>query len=298
MNARMLITAAAFALLPAPSFAQGNNCTLSSVSVPGGQVTADYDPSESQETRAEFALSVISSGCGNRNVPLRLEADPSNPGAMSGGTIRLTSGSNVLEAAITDSERGRPNNGAIVIDLAANGTSSQALYLVLAAGQQVPPGVYRARLLADVLPSVGGSGRDAGVTTAFDVIVTVSPLIGLAAATGTGLDLGEIRAGGSALSPVTFRAYANINYKLKLTTDYQLQLRKSPTETDPNVPYVILFNNQSLTANGAQIAFDKPDSTGFRTHSLDVQVPALALRPAGTYRDYITVEISANVSGG
>jgi hypothetical protein len=74
-------------------------------------------------------------------------------------------------------------------------------------------------------------------------------------------------------------------------------MRKNSQNPDPSIPYVLLFNNQVLSANGSQVQFTVPGTTGFRTHSLDVQVPTLALRPAGSYSDYITVEIAPTPSG-
>jgi hypothetical protein len=45
------------------------------------------------------------------------------------------------------------------------------------------------------------------------------------------------------------------------------------------------------------VDFSDPGSIGYRQHMLNVRVPTLERRPAGTYRDYITVEISAVVGG-
>lgn len=290
------------AAIGAPAFASqgqsgnnggGNNCVLQSVSVPGDAVSISYDPLEASATRAPFSLSLASTGCGSRSVPVRIDADDSNPQAASGSTIRLMSGTNQLEARIGDAGPGQ-GNGALVISISGDGTAvSSPLYLVLAPGQRVPPGVYTARMVAEVLPNNGAGNRDEGVTTSFDLIVTVQPLVGLAAATGTGLDLGQLREGATALSPVTFHAYANTNYTLKFTTDFDLNLLLGATRGQPAIPYIMRVNGEDVATNGRELSFANPGMQGFQAHELNVRLPALPLRPAGTYQDFITVEITA-----
>jgi hypothetical protein len=111
------------------------------------------------------------------------------------------------------------------------------------------------------------------------------------------IDLGEISAGRAAPESVRFRAYANVDYTLRFRADYGLRMRRVPTETEPNIPYILLFDASRLTQDGASQSFSNPGLAGFREHSLNAEVPALPLKPAGTYSDFVTVEISAVVAG-
>ncbi len=310
-RARILIGFLATSLAAAPGHAQqgngnggnggngngGNRCELRALAVRGGNVTGSYNPLEAQAAEVPFAITVTSEGCSRNAVPLKIEADASNPRAVSGSAIRLTSGPNVLEGVLSSTGRANSGNAALVADV-SDGTADTNLYFLVPAGQQVPPGTYRARLKASVLPNGGSGNGSRSADAAFDIAITVAPVIGLAAGGGMVLDLGELVAGDRAVTPAQFRAYANVAYSLSFTTDYGYRLRLNSQQADPNIPYAVIFDNQHrLTSNGASVGLGRPGSTGFTQHSMNVEVPQLPLRPAGTYRDFITVEIRATVSG-
>jgi hypothetical protein len=236
----------------------GAGCEVSSLTVVGGSIATDYDPTEAADMEVEFTIDVVSTGCGSQNIPLSIDADPTDPDAVSGNTINLeASDGSKLSARISSKQRSS-SNGALVVDPKRDGTTSSGpFYLVLTSGQRVAPGTYSASLQAAVTPNQGGA-KTGRIAAPFQVIVNVRPLIGLAAGSGTELDLGQISAGGKAMSPVSFHAYANINYTLKFTSDYEFRMRKNSQNADPSIPYVLLFNNQVLSANGSQVQFTVP----------------------------------------
>lgn len=279
-------------------------CTLTSFEVANGQIFATYDPFDSSANPVSARLSSSGTGdCAGDRVDLTLEADPSTPFAVD-GTIQLRAGSYTLVARLGDStgralgnlfSGGRANAS---LHLGATGEIRAGdLTLILAPGQQVPPGVYSARLIATATVQ-GDDGQDgAARQTPFGISVTVVPAVGLAAGSNTTLDLGTIHDGGSAQEPVSFRAYANTAYRLTLTSDHDFALTQNGTKNGARIAYVPMLGQQAVTPDAAGIPFGDPGAAGSRRHVLNVNVPHVGRAPAGTYGDYITVEITADVAG-
>jgi hypothetical protein len=278
-------------------------CRLDTFQISNGQVFAQYDPFEATSTPTSVPLnSTGNSDCRNANVRITLAADPSTPFALD-GAIRLRSGADVLEARLGDS------NGHVTNSLFSSGTPSALLRfgtagdvrqgdlrLVLPPGQRVPPGVYTARLIAtaQVVDDNGDEGAPRSAT--FAISVTVRPIVGLAAGTDTTLNLGILRTGDTAENPVRFLAYANTGYRLRLSSDHDFAMTLNGRSNAPSIAYVPVLDRQDVGASN-DVEFADPGFLGFRIHKLNVRVPQLDRRPAGVYRDYITVEISANVAG-
>jgi hypothetical protein len=241
-----------------------------------------------------FDVEVQGTGCSRAVVPFALEA--TNELRANNGALVLRSGSDELEASIRKRSGGN-SNGAVLVQLDDNGTeANNQLVVFLEPGQAVTAGTYTAAVTMKPL-SQSAERRSGVAAQTFTIAVTVAPTIGLAAASGMLIDLGNIVVGRAAPESVRFRAYANIDYTLNFKTDHGLRLRRSYAEAEPNIPYVLLFNNGRLTQNGSRQSFSNPGTVGYREHSLNAEVPAMTLKPAGTYSDFVTVEITAVVAG-
>lgn len=279
-------------------------CTLTSFQIGNGQVFGSYDPFEATSNPVNVPIeSSGSGGCAGDRVQLTLEADPSTPFAVN-GTIQLQSGGDTLLAKLGDSS-GRPINSlfsggrsSASLSLGATGDiRSGDLKLILPPGQQVPPGTYSARLIATATVSDGNGGKSTESRAPFGIWVTVVPAVGLAAGSSTTLDLGTIHDGGSAQRPVSFRAYANTGYRLTLSSDNNFALTQNGARNGARIAYVPMLGQKEVTPSAAGTFFADPGSKGSREHMLNVTVPHVGRPPAGTYSDYITVEISADVAG-
>jgi hypothetical protein len=279
-------------------------CTLTSFEISNGQVFASYDPFEASASPVAVPLRSSGSGdCAGDSVGLKLEADPSTPFAVD-GTIQLRSGSYTLVARLGDSS-GRPltslfSGGRANASLRLGATGeirSGDLTLILSPGQQVPPGTYSARFIATAAVRNNDGGENAARQTPFGISVVVVPAVGLAAGSSTTLDLGTIHDGGSAQQPVSFRAYANTGYRLTLTSDNDFALTLNGAKKGARIDYVPVLGQKQVTPGAAGIPFSDPGGAGSREHVLNVSIPHVGRPPAGTYGDYITVEISADVAG-
>jgi len=279
-------------------------CRLSSFRVANGEVFAQYDPFEASSSPTAVDLdSSGSTDCRNDRVRITLEADPSTPFALD-GTIQLRSGGDILQARLGDSN-GRPTNSlfssgtpSALLRFGASGDVREGdLKLVLPPGQRVPPGIYTARLVATA--QVIGDDGERGQTreASFGISVTVRPAVGLAAGTDTTLNLGVLHDGSTASDPVRFLAYANTGYNLRLTSDHDFAMTLDGRNNTPRIGYVPVLDRHDVEQGAPGVAFGEPGSSGFRVHRINVRVPQLARRPAGLYRDFITVEISANIGG-
>lgn len=301
---RVLQYAAAAAAVAFGASAAHAECNLTSFQVSNGEVFGRYDPFEASASPVTVPVRSSGSGdCQGDRVQLTLEADPSTPFALD-GTIELRSGGDTLQAKLGDSS-GRPINSLFAggrpnasLRLGAAGdVRSGDLTLILPPGQQVPPGTYSARLIATAKITENDGGEGATRETPFGISVTVVPAVGLAAGSDTTLDLGTIHDGGSAQQPVRFRAYANTGYRLTLSSDHDFALTLNGRKNGARIDYVPVLGQHQVNPDGTGIPFADPGSNGFRRHALNVNVPHVGRPPAGTYSDYITVEISADVAG-
>ena len=150
----------------------------------------------------------------------------------------------------------------------------------------MPPGDYRAPLLAEERLDNGNNPQGDNVITPFDLIITVGPAVGLAPAIGTRIDLGELSANDTAVAPVQFDAYANVGYELHVTSDHDFELLRGGKTGDASIAYSPLFDSAALPVSDPRRDFDRPLGTDSRRrHSLNAQVPSVPeSRPANTGR--------------
>lgn len=298
---RYLLTAAVLAF----STAAHAECQLSQFELGSGIVNSSYDPFDAAANPIQLEIrSSGSADCANERVRVSVEPDISAPTAVSGGDITLTSGADRLIAQLAGT------NGRAARDTFASGAPTSVLRLgstgearggelslILSPGQRVPPGLYTTRLkiVATPLSDDGRQGRS--YTGYADIAILVKPSVGLAAGSGTTIDLGTIQDDDIAREAVTFRAYGNTGYELAFSSDNDFKLVLNGTAGAPSIRYVPVLGNKELENASAPVVFSKPGQSGFREHRLNVRVPELKRRPAGTYRDYITVRISAIVAG-
>lgn len=288
MNARsFLLALVVMGVTPAAAEAA---CSLRSVTVPGNTVTVSYDPFDAAIADQPIPVTLTGTDCNNRNLFLSIEEDPSYPGILVANTVQLGSPPNRLQLILNDGRSSQGSNG--FFNVTINGAT---LYLTIPRGQRVAPGEYVGTLQ---LRAAENNGRNTdGVSTLLHFRIVVEASVGLAAASGTALNLGELGPGATSPQPVTFHAYSNTGYALTVSTDFDLRLLLDPQQTQVAVPYVLQFDNRMLTSVPAQLEFSNPGDPGFRTHALNAEVAQMPTVPAGTYRDYITVEISPPTGG-
>lgn len=283
----LLVTSA----LRASPAAASNDCAVQPPSVQPQSVLVTYDPFDAATSSSDFLIQLETAGCPpSRN--LFLELDPVDPTQSDGTSIRFAgSGGNSLLAVVSDQRGGQGHGRGEFFNVTAG---AETFYLVIPRGQVVPPGDYRAQVLAAVRLNNGKGEPDA--STPFEIVIRVGAAIGLAPASGSGLDLGELSSGDRANAPVTFDAYANVPYRLSVRSDFGYVLRRGGAGGAGGPAYLPLLDSGVLPTGSAQRDFEMPPiSLWRRRHSLDVQVPSIAGQQAGTYRDFLTVEISARL---
>jgi len=176
------------------------------------------------------------------------------------------------------------------------GTSS--FYFLVARGQVVSPGEYRAPLIAEERLDNGNNPPGENVVSAFELIIVVGPAVGLAPAIGTEVDLGELSANDTADNPVQFDAYANVDYELEILSDHGFQLLRGGQAGSEAIDYSPLLDSVPLPTAAPRRDFDRPlGEDSRRRHTLNVDVPSISGKPAGDYEDVLTVQISAKVGG-
>ncbi|GAA4013043.1 hypothetical protein GCM10022280_08910 [Sphingomonas swuensis] len=285
----ILAGAALGAALPLSPALADNGCAVQAPAIQPQTVIVTYDPFDAATANSDFLIRLDTVGCPpNRN--LFLELDPVDPTQSDGTSIRFAgSGGSSLLAAISDQRGGQGHGRDDFFNVTAG---SETFYLVVPRGQIVPPGDYRAQVRAAVRLNNGRGEPEA--QTPFEIVIRVGAAIGLVPAIGRGLDLGELRDGDRADTPVTFDAYANVPYRLTVRSDFGYVLRRGGLATSSGPAYLPQLDSDLLTTSAPQRDFPLPPANLWRRrHSLDVQVPSIAGQQAGTYRDYLTVEIGA-----
>jgi hypothetical protein len=294
--------AAALAAIPAAAHAE---CNLSQFDIANGNLTANYDPFDAAQSPITVSIrSIGNADCANQRVMLSIEADISTPSAVNGSEILLSSGADNLTAQLTGpngrSAAGRFAAGsptALLLLGSAGDVRSGDLLLSLRVGQRVPPGLYAARLkvIATPLRADGSNGQP--FSSIADVLVNVMPSVGLAVGSETTIDIGTLSDGAKGSEPIKFQAYGNTGYELSFESDNGFALVQNGMKDGARIEYVATLENRDIDADTLGVAFSDPGNSGFRNHRLNVRVPTLGRRPAGTYSDYITVKISADVGG-
>jgi hypothetical protein len=292
MRAAFLLTLAGAALAAPTAAYADNDCAVLAPSVQPDPVTATYNPFDAVATNRDFSVDVRTVDCPEKEE-FFLTIDSPDVGVTDGENIVLTGpGGETLTAIISD-RSGVNGNGQNDRFNVKQGIAT--LYVQLSRGQIVSPGVYRAPMRATTMLNNGNNTPHEDQL--FDVIVTVGPVVGLAPATGTELDLGELEAGDSAVTPVTFDAYANVDYELSVSSDYAFNLRRNGNPSLEGAGYVPVLDGTALAVSDAEADFSRPTVDFHRRHELNVQVPSVNGLPAGDYEDVLTVQISAKVGG-
>ena len=111
--------------------------------------------------------------------------------------------------------------------------------------------------------------------------MTVEPLVGLAAASGSELSLGELGDQDRALSNVTFDAYANVAYELSLSSDNEFNLRRGDA-TAGGIAYRPVVDDSVISTGDARVDYAMPGGQdNRRRHRMNVVVPAVGDALAG-----------------
>lgn len=288
---RMLIAAAMLGTSPVAA-AAGNDCRIDALDIQPDNVTAAYDPFDVAPVSEEFRIDVRTRDCpSNRNLFLSLGSN--DPSSYDGRTIRLLGGSGeVLIARLSDrssAQGSRPNDSFNVKE------GLTPLYLLIDSAQVVSPGTYRASMQAYAMLNQGNNTPRIGQP--FDLSVTVAPAVGLAAASGSELNLGELGDQDRAVSNVTFDAYANVAYELNLSSDNDFQLRRA-NDSSRGIDYRPVVDDAVVPSGQARVDYPTPKGeANRRRHQLNVVVPSVGNAPAGSYRDYLTVTIKPKFGG-
>ncbi|MFJ6025711.1 hypothetical protein ACIQC9_14050 [Brevundimonas sp. NPDC092305] len=277
-------------------------CELKSINVPSDGVVIRYDPFDQDETRVEVPIRLRADDC--RDARFELAISPLVNSQGPGQTLRASDGSRTIdvrllsqggEARVVNNPINAFNSPAPAGRVTGAGTvSGQPLRVALTYGQVVAPGRYRAEatLFARVIDGDGRAGQP--VETRFYVDVDVQPSFRLAAGVDRRLFLGEL-AEGVQSDPVNFNAFSNIGYDLSVRSyhDWRMTLNGSLRDEAPGVPYEVTLSGQTVSrsSSDAVVRFATPPQDGVRNHRLRAKALAFSPQPAGTYRDWITIEI-------
>lgn len=283
--------------------AEAQACDVSRLTLVGGGVSGRYDPIAATDGVLNFRLNgPADADCAGLRAQISAYVDVGQT-APANGFLRLENGPATLVSRILD-QTGRSNTrgtdalfrGTYPMD-GAGSINPDLLTLRLPRGQSVPPGIYqnRFRLVIEALDA-GGAMVDTAEISGL-AVVEVGALVSLSASWGTDLDLGEIRSGGRSVAPIRFRAYANTPYEIAVESDNHFQLLKNGDASAERIAYVPVLSDAVLATGEMRTRDFGQPSSGYRDHSLDVEVPALGVTPAGEYRDFMTVRIRAVVGG-
>ena len=273
--------------------AAASECAVETPSVQPDPVLTTYDPFHAADAQQRFTIEVRTISCPlQRNVFLELDVDPLDEAAAAGESLLLSGpGGRQLSVLLTD-ESGRSAHGRDEFFNVKPGLTT--LQVRVPRGQVVPPGDYRARMIARTRLDNGNNRPE--TSDHFELIVRVGAAVGLLPVHGDRLELGELSTGDRADAAASFDAYANVPYRLSLVSDLGFVLRRGGTAGAAGPGYVPLLSGDTVPTAAPRRDFDRPSSSEWRRrHSLDVEVGNIAGLPAGSYRDTITVEISARL---
>lgn len=290
---RMMLFVSAV-IAPAAAYAD-NNCQALAPQLDQSPVIVQYDPFNAAATQQQSNVDVrTTDSCPNRNIFLQFTSD--DPGVTDGHVITATGpGGITVQATLTSRTS---NNGGGNDDTFNVKAGIQTLYFLVERGQVVPPGDYVAPMIAEERLDNGNNPPGENVVTPFQLIIRVNPAVGLAPAIGTEVDLGELSNNDTATNPVQFDAYANVDYELEILSDHDFNLLRGGQTGGAAIGYSPLLDAAALPASDPRRDFDRPlGQDSRRRHTLNVQVPSIAGKPAGNYEDVLTVQISAKVGG-
>lgn len=281
-------------LLPGQAIAQPGDgqCEIQAIEIRPEIVRLTYSPFDPVETEEEFRLDLQVSDCSNnRAYVIGIGAD--DPRYLQGRTINLIGpGDRQLNGRILGRGGTEPsgNNGF------ALRPGISPLFVVIPRGQVVVPGAYQASLMAE--PRAGNvDTRASGLVEPFEIIVNVEAAVGLSPAIGTELDLGELSDNDRPDRAVSFDAYANVDYELRLSSDNEFRLLGIVHDSQA-IAYIPLLDSRPMSMSVPASDYSAPGGQhNRRRHQLTVTVPSIGDAPAGTYGDYITVAIRPRFGG-
>ena len=297
-NFKLAIVAAAAALISASSASA--ECDVSRLVGNAVQISAIYDGFSPSDTTVPLLAPVPSDAdCANKRIAYEFSSFDGR--ALTPNGFELRSGSGALSAEIVGDAAVNPvsRGGKFEYSFnAASASSPSSLRLSFPRGQRVASGLYEGQLRVAAVAIDENGAEQYRRDDIIAVSVRVPPSVSLSAAWGTELYLGELSANGRAREPLKFRAYANTRYEIILTSDHSFGLIRPLQTESASISYIPMLSGVELTSGSERMAgFDTPPlTTGFSDHTLDVVVPALALRPAGEYEDFITVTIRPALS--
>lgn len=283
---------ATVAVIPGSATAE---CVISSIGVAGGRLSADYDGLSPSPLTLNVPLMVVANDdCRRGDVAVRIL--PDGAGAQSiGSNILLQSSDAVLQANLRTGQASQPHPSAAEVgDKAANihlGASGSGLdseiVLSIPAGQDVPPGDYTLRVRV-------AAGEALRRGDPLDIVVRVKPFVGLAAASGTTLDLGVLNDGAQAPTPITFRAYANTPYRIELLSDNGWKLQRGRSATG-GIDYDPILSGVPVGGSGERVARYRNVASGSEAIQFNARVGDVPRVAAGRYSDWVTVRIAADL---
>lgn len=271
-------------------------CEVTSVTVTGGQLQAEYDALDVTDLRLNAPLRVVANrDCRRSDVSVSILADGAGNQPI-GSSILLEANGGVLRANVRAGRASQPrpsaaesNDGVgnVQVDGAGSSLDSE-LILSVPAGQEVAPGDYRARVRLAGSDARGRSGDP------LDIVVRVRPFVGLAAGSGTTLDLGQLATGAQAQNGVTFRAYANTPYRIVLASDNDWKLQRERTR-GAGISYDPVLGGAALSGGSERVARYNNVPGGSELLRFNAKVGDMPSMPAGRYSDWVTVRIAADL---
>lgn len=278
------------------------DCSLMGLSVTGNQIALSYDPFDATPVTQPIHVKLTGKDCEGAQVSVVAVAEPGYP--LAGGTLNLSATPVPLRVGIVDpsgaaqlyaSALSSPSGPASETRMSGASQSSEfePLVVVIDPGQPVGAGVYvgRVRLLARV---EGDDGGDSSVSEAVDVNISAVASLRLAVGSETKIELGEISPN-EISDPVFFDAYANVGYRLVVSSEKAWKLTRTGLGGDGIAYEVLLSDSGSKISEGGKrsFGFDRPGLTGRRNHKIQVKISDFLSQPAGGYSDQITIEIRA-----
>lgn len=286
MKDKSMIRALAF-LVPfavaAPAFAA--DCTPTLLEVQSGRIYVAYDPFLNQDTSSPVSLDVQPGDCEDSNINFEIVSvdDPTAAAARGyevASQLRVDfvdpQGRSFSNWALPG-ERARPRSGSRV-------PLSDVFRVLVRRGQAAPPGTYQSQFLLRTLAEDGTVQSERPFTLVLETLASVrvgSPL--------TMLDFGTLEAGESVRLPMN--TFANVTYEVRVDSERGWRLRSDENVGD-GVPYSVWLQNTRLDGQSAAPVAVEPGANGFRPLELGVRIEPFSSQPAGTYRDYITIEVT------
>lgn len=293
---------------PAAALQERSDCSIQRLEIRSNLVSFTYDPFDREADPQAIPLRAVTTGCENSRVQLVIVPDPDS--LSPAGQLQASNGSQSLSvqatldgapAAVATSEINAFSTNSRAGRLAGRSGQllGEGLRLSLPQGAEVTPGRYRAR--ATVVARVEGQDPATQVQSEpFLIDIDVQPSFRIAAGVERArLWLGELTEGRRS-DPLTFLAFSNTRYALKVRSERGggMTLGGSSQPNAPSVPYSLSISNRPLAwTNGVgAMEFSEPRLL-LRTHEVVATTGSVdPNRPAGDYRDWVTIEIAPRIS--